>query len=141
MTHRDKIEKLIIGLGLTSTRFADFIGINRPIISHILSGRNKPSLEIIQRIVTKFPELGYNWISDDEGLDMNIVAQIVKNQDFNSLFSPNYSSRDLLETGNGSYSNEIFNSQEGQKGGQALKKIDRIVVFYTDQTFSTFEPS
>lgn len=138
MSLKDKIEALIIGLGLTSTRFADYIGVNRPIISHILSGRNKPSLEIIQKIVSKFPELGFNWISDDEDLDMEIISQIVKDKDFNALFSNFYSSRESNENKLTDHEGEIANSQ-AVKNGQ--KSIQKIVVFYTDNTFSTFDPS
>ena len=138
MSLKDKIEALIIGLGLTSTRFADYIGVNRPIISHILSGRNKPSLEIIQKIVSKFPELGFNWISDDEDLDMEIISQIVKDKDFNALFSNFYSSRESNENKLTDPEGEIANSQ-AVKNGQ--KSIQKIVVFYTDNTFSTFDPS
>jgi transcriptional regulator with XRE-family HTH domain len=138
MNLREKIEALIIGLGLTSTRFADYIGVNRPIISHILSGRNKPSLEIIQKIVSKFPELGFNWISDDDELDMDIVSQIVKNKDFNALFSSFYSSRELNENKSPDAETEILNSH-AFKAGQ--KSIQKIVVFYSDNTFSTFDPS
>lgn len=137
MELKDKIEKLILGLGLTSTRFADYIGVNRPIISHILSGRNKPSLEIIQKIVNKFPELGYNWIADEEQLDMEIVSQIVKNQDFNDLFTNIYSSRESSEKNNLELGKEIFNSKDlGSK-----KRIEKIVVFYSDNTFKQFEQS
>jgi transcriptional regulator with XRE-family HTH domain len=135
---KDKIESLIIGLGLTSTRFADYIGVNRPIISHILSGRNKPSLEIIQKIVSKFPELGYNWIADEESIDMEIVDQIVKNKDFNALFSSFYSSRESNENKLLDNDTEISNSQ-APKNGQ--KTIQKILVFYTDNTFSQFDPS
>ncbi len=134
---KDKIEKLILGLGLTSTRFADYIGVNRPIISHILSGRNKPSLEIIQKIVNKFPELGYNWIADEEQLDMEIVSQIVKNQDFNELFANMYTSRELNEKGSIDLHQEIFNSKDNGN----RKRIEKIVVFYSDNTFKQFEQS
>lgn len=137
MTLKDKIEKLILALGLTSTRFADYIGVNRPIISHILSGRNKPSLEIIQKIVNKFPELGYNWIADEEHLDMEIVSQIVKNQDFNELFANMYTSRELNEKSNVDLHQEIFNSKDIGNG----KRIEKIVVFYSDNTFKQFEQS
>ena len=135
---KGKIESLIIGLGLTSTRFADYIGVNRPIISHILSGRNKPSLEIIQKIVSKFPELGYNWISDDESIDMEIVDQIVKNKDFNALFSSFYSSRESSENKLLDNDAEISNSQASKN---SQKTIQKILVFYTDNTFSQFDPA
>ena len=53
----DKIKELLSIKNLTPSRFADEIGVLRSSISHILSGRNKPSLEIIQKIMRRFPEL------------------------------------------------------------------------------------
>lgn len=47
---------------LTPTQFADAIGIARPIVSHILSGRNKPSLEVVQRILAAMPDLSMPWL-------------------------------------------------------------------------------
>jgi DNA-binding XRE family transcriptional regulator len=136
----NKIEKLILGLGLTSTRFADYIEVNRPIISHILTGRNKPSLEIIQKIVAKFPELGYNWISDDEDLDMDVVEQLSHKEEFSYLFSGSHNARELDEnnsTGNGKEKN---NSQAEPNQGKA-KTIQKILVFYSDNTFEQFNPT
>lgn len=79
---KEKIEALIVGLDVSSTRFADLIGVKRPVISHILNGRNKPSLDIIQKIVERFPSLEYNWIGDDQDLDMDLVEEIRKNDLF-----------------------------------------------------------
>ncbi len=47
---------------LTSSNFADKIAVNRSRMSHILTGRNNPSLEIIQTILAKFPDLNPDWL-------------------------------------------------------------------------------
>ena len=52
---------------LTPTQFADAIGIARPIVSHILSGRNKPSLEVVQRILAAMPDLSMAWLLNGTG--------------------------------------------------------------------------
>ena len=52
---------------LTPTQFADAIGIARPIVSHILSGRNKPSLEVVQRILAAMPTLSMPWLLNGTG--------------------------------------------------------------------------
>ncbi|OGX81200.1 hypothetical protein BEN47_19300 [Hymenobacter lapidarius] len=52
---------------LTPTQFADSIGIARPIVSHILSGRNKPSLEVVQRILAAMPDLSMAWLLNGTG--------------------------------------------------------------------------
>ena len=52
---------------LTPTQFADAIGIARPIVSHILSGRNKPSLDVVQRILAAMPDLSMPWLLNGTG--------------------------------------------------------------------------
>ena len=57
MNLSDKIELLIKKKQMSSSQFADVLGIPRSSISHILSGRNKPSLDVVQKILTAFPEV------------------------------------------------------------------------------------
>ncbi|WP_078063013.1 helix-turn-helix domain-containing protein [Solirubrum puertoriconensis] len=64
----DRIRQLIQERQLTSTQFADVIGVARPIVSHILSGRNKPSLEVVQKIIAAFPDISMPWLLTGQGL-------------------------------------------------------------------------
>ena len=48
--------------GLKSSVFADKIGVNRATISHILSGRNKPSIDFLEKLLHVYPELNANWL-------------------------------------------------------------------------------
>jgi transcriptional regulator with XRE-family HTH domain len=48
--------------GLNAAEFADRIGVQRSSISHILSGRNKPSIDFLEKIKTAFPEADLNWL-------------------------------------------------------------------------------
>ncbi|AYA36240.1 helix-turn-helix domain-containing protein [Hymenobacter oligotrophus] len=63
----DRIRQLLQARQLTSTQFADAIGVARPIVSHILSGRNKPSLEVVQKILLAFPDLSMAWLLNGHG--------------------------------------------------------------------------
>lgn len=125
---KDKIEALITGLGLSSTRFADIIEVKRPIISHILTGRNKPSLDIIQKIVERFPELEYNWIGDDQYLDPEVIQAIRENNDFSA------SSRDFNGADISAGEPEISNSQAEPK------TLVRVMLIYSDDTFKVLSP-
>lgn len=58
----ERIRTLLESRQLTPTQFADLIGVARPIISHILSGRNKPSLDVVQRILAALPDLSMAWL-------------------------------------------------------------------------------
>ena len=63
----ERIRTLLETRLLTPTQFADLIGVARPIVSHILSGRNKPSLEVVQRILAALPELSMPWLLNGTG--------------------------------------------------------------------------
>jgi len=63
----ERIRELLDARQLSPTQFADTIGIGRPVVSHILSGRNKPSLEVIQKVIAAFPDLALPWLLNGEG--------------------------------------------------------------------------
>lgn len=52
---------------LTPARLADIIGVQRSGLSHILSGRNKPSFDFIKRILVKFPRINAEWLITGKG--------------------------------------------------------------------------
>ncbi len=66
MAINDNIKQILIDKNISPSYFADEIGVQRSSISHILSGRNRPSFDIIQKIIRRFPELGYDWIMEDD---------------------------------------------------------------------------
>lgn len=63
----DRIRALLLARQLSPTQFADAIGVARPIVSHIMSGRNKPSLEVVQKILAAFPDLSMPWLLNGSG--------------------------------------------------------------------------
>lgn len=67
MSERERIELIIKCYDLTPSQFADRTGIQRASVSHILSGRNKPSLEVMQKIYDAFPSLDIGWLMTGRG--------------------------------------------------------------------------
>jgi len=63
----ERIRQILATRALSPTQFADTIGIGRPVVSHILNGRNKPSLEVMQKIMEAFPDLSLPWLLKGEG--------------------------------------------------------------------------
>ncbi|TPG61717.1 helix-turn-helix domain-containing protein [Hymenobacter nivis] len=70
----DRIRALLLARQLSPTQFADAIGVARPIVSHILSGRNKPSLEVVQKVLAAFPDLSMPWLLSGTGPMLAAVA-------------------------------------------------------------------
>jgi len=63
----DRILLILKVKNLTASKFADEIGVQRSSISHILSGRNLPSLDLIQKILKTFPEVSSEWLLNGVG--------------------------------------------------------------------------
>jgi len=64
---QERIQLLISTKGMTNTEFAEKIGVNPSIISHISSGRNKPSLDIVDKITETFREVRLEWLLKGKG--------------------------------------------------------------------------
>jgi len=67
----DRIALLLKARNISPSQFADDMGVQRSGISHILNGRNKPSLEFIQKLIKLYPDVSMNWILFGEGPMMN----------------------------------------------------------------------
>lgn len=169
MTINDKIKQILIDKNLTPSYFADEIGVQRSSISHILSGRNRPSFDIIQKIIRRFPELGYEWIMEE---DSQMGGQSVPSGYSSSSRSVNrplsdrpdrYSSGQpagpypAQSPGVRSQRNEIpaanypIQQPPAELPGitdspvisslTAEKKVERILIFYTDGSFREYTPT
>lgn len=58
----DRFKKLLEELKLSPSEFAERIGVQRSSISHILSGRNKPSLDFLEKILAAYPDTDVYWL-------------------------------------------------------------------------------
>ena len=74
-----RIKKLMDENSLTPSSFANKIGSKRANVSHILSGRNKPSLNFLIKIVDSFDNISLDWF-----IDKNVVSQV----DYKGLATP-----------------------------------------------------
>src|SRR5690625_7645987 len=63
----ERLEKMMSHYSLSASSFSEKIGVARSSISHILSGRNKPSLDFILKILKEFPEVNLYWLMNGKG--------------------------------------------------------------------------
>ena len=119
-----RLEKVIEFYGETASSFSEKIGVQRSSISHILSGRNKPSLDFVLKVLSEFPEVELYWLLNGKG-------------SFPSSPSSEIASIKKKET----ISNSAKLSDDDFTGSSTPKdkSIERIVIFYKDGTFKDFE--
>ncbi len=149
-----KIEQIIIDKGISPSYFADTIGIQRSSISHILSGRNKPSLDIIQRILKVFPDIDRDWLIFDNEIPQQNTPQINRQQPINQrVVNQNLFEQKPRESPKNFQVEQLpvqtpVNVMPKRKierptipSPHTNKQIERIMIFYTDGTFEEKRPS
>lgn len=78
MSISERLQMVIKMNGMTNASFADAIGVQRSSISHVLSGRNNPSVDFIQKILDTFPKVDANWLV--AGRKVGRVSEVVTDQ-------------------------------------------------------------
>lgn len=62
MSIQERLHKVIDDLKMSPSVFADRIGVQRSNLSHVLSGRNKPGLDFLEKIINHFPQINAHWL-------------------------------------------------------------------------------
>jgi transcriptional regulator with XRE-family HTH domain len=151
----DRIKKLMEKRGLSPAQFADEIGLKRSSLSHILSGRNNPSLDVIMKIKNRYDEVNTDWLLFGTGLPVGReektrksekdeliepVLQETKKAGGQQLLSfetddPRVTLKQAIPTSQDKPISTPTVSRETDKTAKAV----RMVVFYSDKTFESFD--
>ncbi|MGC9150509.1 MAG: helix-turn-helix domain-containing protein [Microbacter sp.] len=141
---KDRISQIIKEKGLTSGKFAEFIGTQPSVISHILNGRNKPSTEIIQKILSSFTDINPEWLILGAG-NMHRELQQAQPTLFNENRQNDASTSTDISKSKASNRMSIKESEVvqvvGDESKQSEKRIKKITVYFSDMTFEEFVPS
>ena len=151
---RDRIEKILNDKKLTQAEFADFIGVNRSSITHIMTERNKTSDTVVARTLLSFPDINPQWLSEGIGemykpfSDTHTSGYVPENKQ-NTVKIPaqipfqqlniRSDSDDVLAI---STPRQAENKKENTIFPPIVEKqIRKIVFFYADKTFEEYYPS
>ena len=63
----NRLQKILDFYNISATELSNQISFNRSTISHLLSGRNKPSLDFVLKLLQKFPEVELYWLLNGKG--------------------------------------------------------------------------
>jgi transcriptional regulator with XRE-family HTH domain len=141
----ERILDLMKEKNLTPSQFADEIGIQRSGMSHLISGRNNPSLEFIMKVMKRFPDvkadyLLYGTMDQETGTNENMSrADIITTREDEPVGIPKvqptlFDQPDIVEI-----KPEPKPLRQVRKE-KTERKIEKIVVFYEDKTFREYDP-
>jgi len=154
-----RIKSLISVKNLSASQFADLLGVQRSSISHILSGRNKPSLDFILKITEHFPAVSLEWLLKGDGEMFNLEGNSVPKssspfdiQVENTAFD---SEKEIEFVGDkpemdtavpvNSPANDLLNEEKVEKVGlesvlENGEEIQQIMVLYKNGSFRVYTP-
>lgn len=112
MNFPDRIRTIIKVNNLTTSSFAEKLGVQRSGVSHILNGRNKPSVDFLEKVLDSFPRVDPTWL---------LTGKAPRSGDGNQLKAEA----------------EDIDTRQSDKNE---KRIRKIVVFYDDNTFESYVP-
>lgn len=141
-----RLEIILDYYSLNASSFADKIGVQRSSMSHLLSGRNKPSLDFILKIDNFFPEVDLYWLLNGKG-------SFPKNSEYREKLEPVLSVEnlktpapsDLFSQIDGPSENKIEHEKSKQERvvyeNENAGEVDKIVFFYKNGTFKIYNPN
>lgn len=92
MLIQDRVKLIIKADNETSSSFADKIGVKRSNLSHVLSGRNKPSLDFLAKVIDYYPKVNASWLITGTTRDGDFKASEPVKQ---GADGPNPNSKDI----------------------------------------------
>jgi transcriptional regulator with XRE-family HTH domain len=139
---KDRIINFLNAEKLSPARFADIIGVQPASISHIISERNKPSLDFIQKMLKSFPQLNIEWLISGSGkMYKEAKEQSLFDDKFDDLLLPASSNKTDENDGKKSINNDkevdILVKPETKYNN---REIERIIICYSDKTFEFYFP-
>jgi transcriptional regulator with XRE-family HTH domain len=115
---KDQLLRIMENEQMTPAKFADEIGVQRSSISHILSGRNKPSYDFILKILQRFQGINADWLITGKGSMIKLSGQtIVANTKEPSLFDQSVNVEEKVRL------NQEKNIVEKQKSQDQYNKV------------------
>ena len=144
-----RLEIILDYYNLSASAFADKINVQRSSLSHLLSGRNKPSLDFIIKVIEVFPEIDLYWILNGKGifpksennsalLDASENKETTKSLNESSFVEPDLFS--TVEKVNPSTLMEQHTVESIKTENNSSEEIERIVVFFKNGTFKNYKP-
>jgi hypothetical protein len=144
---QDRIKQFLVAQSISPSHFADSIGIQRSGMSHILSGRNKPSLDFVEKMIKQYPEINIDWLVMGKGSMFKEPIQ-------KSLFSDTKTKTEPVPVSQGNLFDNVIENQENVKsdnmGNKVVtnvnssitnKQIHKLIVIYNDKTFDEYLPN
>ncbi len=133
---QEQIQEILRREDLSSSQFADKIGVQRSSVSHVLSGRNKPGYDFINKILDSFPGINAEWLIT--GLGEMYKQRRPVEELFEGPFSETSPSPEEPKL-SAKVETVSLRKEDDKRTIPEKKQVERVIVFYTDKTFREYQ--
>jgi len=138
---QNRLQQFLDKKKLTPANFAEIVGVQRSGISHILSGRNNPSIDFIRKMLENFPDLNTDWFITGKG-------NMFKSELIDNLNQSDLTSQKTLFAVENKVNDvkEVIMPEKTAINDELIittppkKEIERIVIFHKSGTFIEYKP-
>jgi len=130
----DRLEQLMAKLGENAASFSEKLGVQRSSLSHLLSARNKPSVDFLEKLLAVYPSLSITWLITGKGEMMPDEVPSPLKQDTTEMIS-GQTDKKLSGMDTVSKTNQRFDIQQSN----SMKPI-KVMLFYANGTFEVYQP-
>lgn len=132
-----RLKELIDKKGLTLLEFSEKVGIQRSSLSHLFSGRNKPSIDLLLKIKKQFPDTDLEWLITGESIG-SVDSTAQKEKEIN--LTDDKSDVTYVNSANDSIDNQNIKSPKQSQSSTVnpTNEIERIVIFYKNGKFTEY---
>ena len=137
---KDRLAHILRAKNLTASQFAELMEIQPSNVSHLLNGRNKPSLDFLTKLKEIFPEYSFDWIiMGKKPITINEPTPVTF-EDNKMRFEEVEDERinefdDIDEHFENEFNKNVIKSIDNQVVEDANVKIEKIILVYSDKTF------
>lgn len=138
-----RLQKLLDYYSLSASGFATKIGVQRSSISHILSGRNKPSLDFVMKVLHTFEEVTIEWLVDGKGeFPKSLTPSTPSLSSVESEKVDLFSERTDEKPQEKEFPDVLPNTSEKAPItiNHSDKQLIKVILLYSDGSFDAFNP-
>lgn len=145
----DRLQQFLTLEQLTPSRLSEIIGVQRSGLSHILSGRNKPGFDFIQKLLLKFPAINAEWLITGKGKMYKEQPSPTSDHNFQKTDFKTANADSTQNTENTLFREELHPSKPNENlinektcTDDGKKRVLKKMIFvYSDSTFEEYNPS
>jgi transcriptional regulator with XRE-family HTH domain len=145
---KDRIKKIMQHYGLTAVKFSTETGIQRSALSHVMSGRNKPSLDFVMKILQRYEQLNPKWLLTGKGKMFETATEkpVTVSTEEPLLFDQDEKTESMVKSEEPPVYQTKQNTEKRRQDSSYLpalgaeeSDIEQIIIFFRDGSFKSYQ--